>query len=193
MLNLMKKYLLNSGSTRKIGLLSTFAIVGCLFMSSASYASDCIFIPGGLIATNDHFKFPRGSSLQGNMPLFKATNPFNYMCTQPDQSQRNKFHYEIKINSPINPDGSYPTNIPGISIKYAIDSGPNCVQDAHNKLKGTCSVDNRATPANFRPIISLQTKSGSYLVGKVSVNHEMVIYYSFGNDPQKKLRHITQR
>ncbi|WP_245994810.1 fimbrial protein [Yersinia hibernica] len=183
----MKKYLPNISNTRKIGLLSTFAIVGCLFMSSAAHAKSCSAMAGSSLVTNDNFKFPRGSSLQRNMPLFKASQPFNYMCSQPDQSQLNKFHYEIKINSPSNQDGSYPTNIPGISIKYTIDSGRNCVPDAHNKLKGTCSIDQRSRPANFRPTISLQTKPGTYMAGKVSVNHEMDIYYSFGNDPQRKL------
>ncbi|HDL6960992.1 TPA: spore coat protein U domain-containing protein [Yersinia enterocolitica] len=143
-------------------------------------------VPATNITVNSHFNFLRDTGNLDGQTIFKNSSQYRYQC---EASIRNAtFHYDIRVNSQQNHDGTYPTGIAGLAIKYTVKTGANCSADPQNPLKGSCNVAaNSGLPTVFFPKISLQSQPNISITGNVSVNPELTIFYYFDNESEKKL------
>lgn len=188
MLNLINRYSVKKNLSRKFGILSILAVAGYLFIPSTSYAKrGCIIVSGGHSTVNSHFDFKRDSTSLDGLPLYKGGKGMDYLCNGVNPPPDLTLNFEIKVNATPNHDGSYPTGISGLAIRYDIKvDSRNCSQDPNNPLKISCK-SNLNKPTLFTPHISLQSQPDTPITGNVAVFHELTLYYNFGNELQKKL------
>ncbi|NIL22843.1 fimbrial protein [Yersinia mollaretii] len=171
--------------SKKAGLLFAMVAVGYVFVPSTAFADRiCQLVPGKNITVNDNFYFLRNSTILDSMPLFDFNQYIAPWCA----TGGSIFHYEVRVNSNQHTNGTYPTSIQGLSIKYGLSPNQNCTQDPYNSLKGSCTMQkNTMTPLFFWPKISLQSTPDLVPTGSAHINPELTIYYHFDNEPEKML------
>lgn len=185
MLNLIEKPLMKKSISKKAGLLFAMVVAGYVFSPSTAFADSlCQIVPGKKIIVNSHFDFNRDSAQRNDMPLFGNSRFFDFACHAVNKT----FYYELRVNnSSPNNDGKYDTGTPGLTIKYGIEPSNECNQDQNNSLKGNCPPRRSNFPATLKPTISLHGNPNTLPTGSANINPELVLYYHFGNEPEKLL------
>ncbi|ATM86892.1 MULTISPECIES: fimbrial protein [Yersinia] len=182
MLKLIKKSLSQKNIIPKFRLLLSIAAIGYVIVSSTSNAATCGAYTTGNPTINTNFKFQRGNSNFDGQSLYENGHDYNFVCG----GTYNVFHYEGRVSGPQNHDGTYPTDIPGIAIKYSIKPDGHCTPDPQNPLKGYCQNNpNLTKPTKLIPIISLQSRAG-LPTGNISISSEFHMFYrtDYGRERQ---------